>query len=312
MYHCTGVVALMLITKMLVLTPATSRADTIYVTAGGWMGDIFRIAPDGTKTIFKSFHAFNSEGVSGITLDGSGNVYAASYFGNTITRYSSIGVETAFASTGIAYPKGIAFDGAGNLYAAEYSANKIGRYAPDGTRTEFASDAGGGSTLYGPQDLAFDAAGNLFVANWGNSIVKFAPDGTGSVFASAGLNQPGGLAFDAFGDLFVSNTGNNAILKYSPGGQVVVFADTGLNLPKDLAFDSSGDLYVADADRIVKITPAGVMSTFATIGSESPSFIAIQPGQPVPEPSAVLLVLGAMPFTFAARKAKIRAKIHHT
>jgi sugar lactone lactonase YvrE len=159
--------------------------------------------------------------------------------------------------------------------------------------------------------VAFDAAGNLFVANWGNSIVKFAPNGTSSIFATAGLNHPGGLAFDAFGNLFVSNTGNNTILKYSPGGQVSVFVSAGLNGPKDLAFDSSGNLYVVDSGNyaIDKFTPAGVKSILATTGTEAPWFIAIQPGLQVPEPSAAtLLVLGSMSLAFTARKASNRKK----
>lgn len=44
--------------------------------------------------------------------------------------------------------------------------------------------------------LAFDRAGNLYVANVANNtIAKFAPDGVGSVFVSAGLDDPFGLAF---------------------------------------------------------------------------------------------------------------------
>jgi len=296
---------------LLLMAAVMCRADTIYVTAGSWMGDIFQITPDGTRSVFVPFHSYSSLGVSGIAVDGGGSVYAASYYGNTITRYSSTGVGTLFADTGIAYPQGITFDGAGNLYVAEYNANRIGRYAPDGTRTEFARDAGGGSTLYGPQDLAFDAAGNLFVANWGNSIVRFAPDGTSSIFATTGLNHPSGLAFDAFGNLFVSNTGNNTILRYTSGGQVSVFA-SGLNMPRDLVFDSAGDLYVADGYGIDRITPQGVRSVYATTGSESPWFIAIHPGLQIPEPSTTtLLVLCGISFVFARRKLASTASSPH-
>lgn len=117
MRHCTCIATLNLATTLLLMAPAISRADTVYVTAGAWMGDIFQIVPDGTRTVFVGFHTYSSEGVSGIAVDGSGNVYAASYYGNTITRYSPTGVGTSFANTGIAYPQGITFDSAGNLTA---------------------------------------------------------------------------------------------------------------------------------------------------------------------------------------------------
>src|SRR5689334_2514245 len=122
--RCTCIVILSLTAAVLVIAPPAGRADTVYVTAtsGGWMGDIFKFAPDGTRSVFVSFHAYNSQTPYGMAFDASGNLYAASYYGNTITKYSPGGVGTLFANTGIAYPQGIAFNGAGSLFVAEYNA----------------------------------------------------------------------------------------------------------------------------------------------------------------------------------------------
>src|SRR5207237_514197 len=85
-------------------------------------------------------------------------------------------------------------------------------------------------------------------------IYKFAPNGTRSVFADPsdfGPDQyPGGLAFDRFGNLFTSTEagtpiGNDTILKFTPDGVESTFA-TNLDWPNSLAFDGSGNLFVAE------------------------------------------------------------------
>ena len=100
-----------------------------------------------------------------------------------------------------------------------------------------------GTPLY----LALDGVGNLYAANSGNdTIMKFTPDGVGSVFTSFGVSAPTGLALDDVGNLYVANSGNNTIMKYAPDGAGSVFANTGVSDPRGLAFDSAGNLYVAN------------------------------------------------------------------
>ena len=82
---------------------------------------------------------------------------------------------------------------------------------------------------------------NLYVANFGNNTIeKFTPGGSGSVFASSGLSNPVGLAFDSAGILYAANFGNNTIREFSSSGtDLGIFADSsdGLNEPVFLAFD---------------------------------------------------------------------------
>src|SRR5205085_383308 len=88
--------------------------------------------------------------------------------------------------------------------------------------------------LSNPIGLAFDNSGNLYAANGGNNTIeKFAPNGTGSLFANTG-NDPTGLAFDSGGNLFVVDQLSNMIEKFTPGGAESVFA-TGLNQPTFIA-----------------------------------------------------------------------------
>src|SRR5438046_177498 len=118
------------------------------------------------------------------------------------------------------------------------------------------------------------APGDLYEAdNSSNTILKFAPDGTESTFAS-GLNGPFGLAFDSSGNLFEADYNSNKIFKFTPGGTKSTFA-SGLSNPTGLAFDRSGNLFETDqgSGTIFKFTPAGTKSTFAS-GLSGPSGLA--------------------------------------
>jgi sugar lactone lactonase YvrE len=85
-----------------------------------------------------------------------------------------------------------------------------------------------------------------------------------------------GMALDSAGAIYVSDAANHSIRKISPTGQVTTFAGqttagyvdaAGTNarftFPQGLAIDGSDNLYVADDNAIRRITPTGVVSTWA-------------------------------------------------
>jgi hypothetical protein len=63
--------------------------------------------------------------------------------------------------------------------------------------------------------------------------------------ASAGLAYPIGLATDSSGNLYVANNGGHAILKFTPAGVGSVFASTPGLSPNGLTFDNAGNLYAS-------------------------------------------------------------------
>lgn len=100
---------------------------------------------------------------------------------------------------------------------------------------------------------------------------------------TARFNQPNGGVFDAAGNMYVSDVSNHRIRKITPAGDVTTFAGSSAGFvdatgiaarffnPTDLTIDAAGNLYVADKtnNKIRKVTPAGVVTTFA--GSTSGS-----------------------------------------
>jgi sugar lactone lactonase YvrE len=207
---------------------------------------------------------------SSVTTDPSGNMFIADSANHCIRKVTPAGVISTVAGTG----------------------NLRGRTGDNGPAIA--------ALLNGPTGVAVDEAGNLLISDYGNFRVrKVTPDGIiraaagngtlgyagdGGPAAAAFFNNPSAVAADSSGNLFVADTANHRIRKITPGGITSTIAGTGvagfsgdgggataalLNNPSGVAVDISGNLFVADSanERIRKITPGGVISTVAGVGS---------------------------------------------
>jgi uncharacterized protein YjdB len=100
-----------------------------------------------------------------------------------------------------------------------------------------------------------------------------------STFASVSTSD---LTFDKDGNIYTTDSANHLIRKITPKGIATTFAGSGkvgstngtgtgasFNTPLGIAIDSKGNLYVSEFDgqRIRKITPTGVVTTFAGSGT---------------------------------------------
>jgi sugar lactone lactonase YvrE len=133
-----------------------------------------------------------------------------------------------------------------------------------------------------PNNMAIDATGNLYVADeFNGSVRKITPAGVVTTVAK-GFNHPAGVAIDANGTIYVGDKGNNIIRKISTTGVVSILAGSGsagaangtgtnatFDTPLGMTTDASGNVYVSDGNNnlIRKITPAGVVTTFAGNGT---------------------------------------------
>jgi sugar lactone lactonase YvrE len=171
-------------------------------------------------------------------------------------------VQSTYA-TGLSAPRGLAFDSIGNLFAAETvfpDDLEIGRVLKYNLHNKV-STFGSTARHYFLDGLATDIAGNAYVMGTDDTgagtIFKFTPSGERIVFGSVPTTPNPilanfGLAFDSAGNLFVSTDcfcepGSDTILKFTPTGVESTFA-TGLTNPRGLAFDRSGNLFVAESN----------------------------------------------------------------
>ncbi len=189
-------------------------------------------------------------------------------------------------------PIWVAVDSAGNTFVSDRYYHQVFRIDANGTITVYAGSGGPGysgdggpaaaAQLYNPSGLAFDAAGNLYIADNGNGVVRqVTPGGTISTFASVVAD---GVALDTAGNLYLTQTGFNDVMMVNTAGAISAIAGVGvpgfagdggpataaeLYAPAGIKVDKAGNIYVADSlnNRIRKITPAGVISTFAGTGA---------------------------------------------
>lgn len=135
----------------------------------------------------------------------------------------------------------------GVIYAAGgFNGDQVYYITPTGVTYDFASG------LNGPIDITDDGAGNLYVTNFNSATVsRISRFGEVTQFAEV-LDGPAGIVRDSQGNLFVSHYGvgngtGDTILKISPDGIVSTFAKgEGLNAPVGTAIDDKDNLYVAN------------------------------------------------------------------
>ena len=146
-------------------------------------------------------------------------------------------------------PRGLALGSDGTLYVGDSANNKIRKITTAGVVTTLAGSGAIGSadgsgtsaTFYRPWSVAVDASGVVYVADELNhAIRKITADGVVSTLAgsgakggadasgaSASFHNPHGVAVTADGYVYVADTDNHKIRKISPAGVVTTFAGSG-------------------------------------------------------------------------------------
>lgn len=148
-------------------------------------------------------------------------------------------------------PFGMCIDNDGSLYAADIGNNCIRKIDSDGNVLTFAGSIDSGyvdgakdeALFYQPTGICADNNGNFYIADFMNQYIRKI-DSQGNVTTLAGNGEPG----------------------YKEG----IGSEAQFNYPRGIVVDSKGNLYVGDSwnHRIRKISPAGVVTTFAGFNEE--------------------------------------------
>jgi sugar lactone lactonase YvrE len=218
---------------------ALDSVGNLFVGAGP---TIQKITPQGAITVFAGGAVGYADGIgtaasfgrliSSIVIDGNDTLYVADYLNCLIRRITSAGVVTTLAGTQ-------------HTHANVLITNIGGHHAPPPPNRHFDLDATGTQADFVSLGwLAIDASANMYVSEFiGHTIRKVTP--TGVVTTLAGSGTAG----------YVDAVGTNA--KFGT--------------PSGIVADSQANLFVVDVSNHVirKITPAGVVSTFAGDGSSN-------------------------------------------
>jgi sugar lactone lactonase YvrE len=186
--------------------------------------------------------------ISGVAVDGAGNVYMSLARSLMVVKLDTAGFLTEVAGQGpersgdfavgsllndLNLPLGLAVDASGGLYIADGSLNVL-------------RISGGTTTIIGPPlpplpahptlikavGVAVDASGAVYVADSRNHQIEKFANGTMTIVAGTGkagysgdqgpataaqLNSPSSVAIDSSGNLYIADTLNNRIRKVSSG-----------------------------------------------------------------------------------------------
>ncbi|HET9825307.1 MAG TPA: NHL repeat-containing protein [Chitinophagaceae bacterium] len=184
-----------------------------------------------------------------------GRIYIADGFNSSI-RVMEKGQVTTFAGNGNAnitdgianaarfkIPSRLTLDEKGNLYVLDAADPRVRKIGPDAGVTTYA-----GTNRFGHRD------GAATVAQFGQSF---------------------GIVSDLTGNIYIADSQNHRIRKISRDRFVSTIAGTGIEgvvngkgdiaqfyLATGIVIDKLGNLFVSDINRIRKITPNGMVSTF--------------------------------------------------
>lgn len=279
--------------KEATVTAATATQLTVKVPLGAGTG-IITLSVNGAPSITGPAFAYKLSYVISQFVGGNGAVTGFVNGDGPSARFSGI--------------QALAFDASDNLFMVDNGNHMIRKATPSGIVSSYV----GSNDFYGaaykgslnshyldyPVSLALDPTGNVYIGESFFYIEKVTAAGAYSTINLPYLGTPpnmgaaSSLCSDAEGNIFATDYQNNVILKISPAGAVSVFAGsptgaaghangTGsaalFDSPEAITIDKNGNLYVTDNvnQKIRKITPAGVVSDYASLAFYAINSIAV-------------------------------------
>ncbi len=232
----------------------------------------------------------------GLALDPSGRITVADSRNGRIRRVEADGTLSTVAGGGHPQPRPIILAGTAAPGSGTPTDNADST-APPAPPSPAASPSPNGDGLLAtqarlkqPAGISWNPGGSLAITEPGEGIVRrVRPSGVIETFAGGGgeapvvgqpavkgqLWEPVGVAYAPNGDLAVSDAGDHRVWILAPDGIVKAVIGAGgggdeetagnvvLNRPTGLAYTPGGDLYIVCADRVLRLSADGRITTEA-------------------------------------------------
>ena len=190
-----------------------------------------------------------------VAIDSTGSVWAANYYGTSVTKLSPTGQPAAadgFPDPVLYESYGLTVDGQDNVWVtneegdpANGNNGSLSKFDSSGKLLSGVGLAAGG--IYYPYAIAADSNGSIWVADYGRSgATLLASDGTSlggtSGFSSPSLPLPVGVALDNAHNAWFAASGS--AVKVSAGGEITRYFCC--RSPSAIAVDQTGNVWVTD------------------------------------------------------------------
>jgi hypothetical protein len=207
---------------------------------------------------------------NGIAMDPSGNLFVVDYLSYRVRRIANNGMISTAVGNG---SRGSGGNG-GPAVSAQINAGY-----------HITSDSNGNLLLADTHNGHIRRISNSGIISLVAGTSPFGYGGDGGQAVNATLYFPFGATAGPDGFTYIADYGNHRIRRVAPNGIITTYAGTGtcgfggdggaalsaqFCYPHSIAFDSANNMYVMDTSnqRVRKITPAGIISTFAGNGTQ--------------------------------------------
>ncbi len=216
-----------------------------------------------------------------ISVDATGNVFICECYRNKVRKVNVSGVITTIAGIDTAgysgdggpavlaklnYPLAVSFDLVGNILISDAGNNRVRMINSTGIISTIVGNGAGGYTgdggpatlasLHSPQGIVVDGFGNLYISDSYNRVVRkvnasgvittyagngsYGFSGDGGPATNAAMSNPYGITIDATQNIYITDNGNYRIRKISPAGIISTFAGNGI-----MGFSGDGGMATA-------------------------------------------------------------------